>query len=166
MAELTNNMNFLQPTNFKVVIDRKQFGNLEFFAQRVSHPSVTVTSPNVAFRRISTISIPGDTISFSELSFDVIVDEDLKSYTEVYEWISSLVDTPYREDRRSRSDISPQVDITLTIQNSHNNTTKKIRYKDCVPTSLGVLTMESVLGDTPTVTFPVSFTVEYFDLVD
>jgi hypothetical protein len=166
MAELTDNLNFLQPTNFKVVIDRKQYGNLEFFAQRVSHPSVTVNSPNLPYKRISTISLPGDTVSFSELSFDVIVDEDLKSYTEVFEWITSLVDTPYSANKRLRTDLDPEVDITLTIQNSHNNTTKKIKYIDCVPTSLGVLTMESVIDDTPTVVFPVTFTVGYFDIVE
>ena len=35
MADLTENFNFLQASNFKVVIDRKKYGNLEFFAQRV-----------------------------------------------------------------------------------------------------------------------------------
>ena len=35
MADLTDNFNFLQASNFKVVIDRKKYGNLEFFAHQV-----------------------------------------------------------------------------------------------------------------------------------
>ena len=164
MSELTSNLNFLQPTNFKVVIDRKQYGNLEFFAQRVSHPSVTVNSPTVPFRRISNISLPGDTISFSELSFDVIVDEDLKSYIEVFNWLSSLVESPYDRSSTRQPEIKSEVDITLTIQNSHNNTTRRIKYIDCVPNNLGILSMESVLGDDRVVSYPVSFTIGYFEI--
>lgn len=164
MSELTENLNFLQPTNFKVVIDRKRYGNLEFFAQRVSHPSVGISSPNVPFQRISTISLPGDTLNFSELSFDVILDEDLSSYIEVFNWVSSLVEIPYEKNPLDRSEVESEVDITLTVQNSHNNTTKRIRYIDCVPTSIGILSMESVLGDDRVITFPVTFTVGYFEI--
>ena len=97
MAELTENFNFFQPTNFKIVIDRKQYGNLEFFAQRVTHPGISIPSPNVSYKRVSSISIPGDTLSFDELSFDVIVDENLESYIEVYNWVTSLTDTKFEK---------------------------------------------------------------------
>ena len=57
MADLTENFNFLQASNFKVVIDRKKYGNLEFFAQRVIHPGVTVTAPIVPYKRIQSIAV-------------------------------------------------------------------------------------------------------------
>ena len=41
MADLTENFNYLQPTSFKLVIDRKNFPNLEFFCQQVTHPGNT-----------------------------------------------------------------------------------------------------------------------------
>jgi hypothetical protein len=163
MSELTQNLNFLQPTNFKVVIDRKRYGNLEFFAQRVSHPGVTVNSPSVPYRGISNVSLPGDTIAFSELSFNVIVDEDLKSYIEVFNWLKDLVEVPYQRNMKDVGE-KQEVDITLSVQNSHNNTTKKIRYIDCIPTNLGALDMESVAGDDRVVTYPVTFTIGYFEI--
>lgn len=163
MSELTQNLNFLQPTNFKVVIDRKRYGNLEFFAQRVSHPGVTVSSPTLPYRGMASVSLPGDTFTLSDLSFNVIVDEDLKSYLEVFNWLKDLVEVPYEKSMRDFTE-KQEVDITLSIQNSHNNTTREIRYIDCIPTSLGTMDLESVIGDDQVVTFPVTFTIGYFEI--
>ena len=90
MAELTTNINFLQSTQFKVIIDRKKFGNLEFFAQAFQHPGVTVTSAPMAYKRIATVGLPGDTLTIDELGFEVIVDENMNSYIEMYNWAKEL----------------------------------------------------------------------------
>lgn len=165
MSEVTQNFNFLQPSNFKVVIDRKKFGNLEFFAQRVVHPGVTVSAPIVPYKRIQSVSIAGDTLGVDDLSFDVLTDENLSSYIEVYNLIESLVETSNRNKDRLIAADEHEMDITLSILSSHNNTIKKIRYIDCVPVNIGTLLLESVGGDTPVVTFPVTFKVSYFELV-
>ena len=49
---LTANKNYLQPTGFRVIIDRENYPNLEFFAQSVDHTDVSMTAPNVAYSRI------------------------------------------------------------------------------------------------------------------
>ena len=82
MAALTTNINFLQSTQFKVIIDRKKFGNLEFFAQAFQHPGVTVTSAPMAYKRIATVGLPGDTLTLDELGFEIIVDEN-QEYIEI-----------------------------------------------------------------------------------
>ena len=43
-------MNLLQPTGFKIVINRGRFKNLEFFAQSVNHPSVSLGVAEQSFR--------------------------------------------------------------------------------------------------------------------
>jgi len=165
MSEVTQNFNFLQPSNFKVVIDRKKFGNLEFFAQRVVHPGVTVSAPIVPYKRIQSVSIARDTLGVDDLSFDVLTDENLTSYIEVYNLLESLVQTPNKNKNKLIAADEHEMDITLSILSSHNNTIKKIRYIDCVPVNIGTLLLESVGGDTPVVTFPVTFKVSYFELV-
>ena len=37
-----SNINLLQPTSFKLIIDRKNFPNLEFFCQSVAHPAIDI----------------------------------------------------------------------------------------------------------------------------
>ena len=84
MATLTANKNYLQPSGFRVIIDRENYPNLEFFAQSVNHPDVSIAGTNLPFRRIENVNMPGDTISFSELTVSFILDEDMKAYTEKF----------------------------------------------------------------------------------
>lgn len=160
-----SNLNFLQPSNFKVVIDRKKYGNLEFFVQRVVHPGLTISNPTIPYSRIGSISVPGDTAQFEDLSMDVIMDEQMKGYTEVYDWMLRSVQTNHtaRDARKAEEPI--EVDILLAITSSNNNLIKQIRYRDCVPTSLGTMLMESVTNTTTVVTFPLTFKVGYFEVL-
>jgi len=166
MADLTQTSNFLQPTNFKVVIEHSKFGNLEFFAQRLIHPGVTVQSPDVPFRRISAIPLPGDTLNFEDLSMDVLVDENMNTYIEVFRLIESMVQTKYKSPSNfSGSGANSQtLDITLTITSSSNNVVKTIRYIDCVATSIGTILLEATSETSPVITFPVTFKIGYYEI--
>ena len=92
MVALTSNQNYLQPTGFKVVIDRENYPNLEFFAQSVNHPDVSMSQPAIPFRRIENVALPGDTISYGDLSVSFILDEDMKSYREMHSWMRRILD--------------------------------------------------------------------------
>lgn len=159
-SNLTSNINLLQPTNFKVVIDRKSYGNLEFFAQGVNHPGISIPAPAVPYKRISTIAVPGDTLNFDELSMTVLVDEEMNSYTEVFQWLQQIVQNP-----DGRTDIPNQVDITVAITTSHNNLQKAIRYIDCVPTGMSSLEMSATNTAPTVITYDLSFRVGYFEII-
>jgi len=160
-----NNINYLQPSAFKLTIDRKHYANLEFFCQTILHPSLSVNSTELPYRNISSIAFAGDKLTFTELTCIIIVDENLNSYTEMFNWMNRIVQT--NENRpTSRTETLPPTyaDITLSILSSHNNTTRKIRYIDCIPVSLGDMTLESTGGDIQYITFPVSFRFTNFEL--
>ena len=76
MANLTDNFNYLQPTSFKLVIDRKNFPNLEFFCQQVTHPGLIIPAAEVPVRRMQSIPFPGESLTINELSCDILLDED------------------------------------------------------------------------------------------
>jgi len=164
MANLTQTSNFLQPTNFKVVIDHTKFGNLEFFAQRVIHPGVSVQAPLVPYKRIASISVPGDTLAFEDLSMDVLVDEQMNTYVEVFNLISSMVQTAQQDALRKDATNDQTMDITLTITSSANNVVKQIRYIDCVATNIGTILLEATSETSPVITFPVTFKIGYYEI--
>ena len=162
-----NNINLLQPTSFKLVIDRKNFTNLEFFCQSVAHPAMDLPAADVPYSRIGNIAMAGDKLNFTELECMIIVDENMNAYTEMYNWMQRLVQTPQKSRLdRSLTDTTPPTysDMTLAILSSHNNVTRKIRYIDCVPTGLGNMMMEATTGDTTAITFPATFRFSYFEL--
>jgi hypothetical protein len=159
-----NNLNLLQPTGFKISIDRRYYTNLEYFCQSVIHPSLAMNAAEIPIRRISSLPLAGDKLTFSELTCMIIVDEELNSYTEMYNWMQRIVETNEvsPEDARRTGGVPTYADITLSILSSHNNTTRKIRYIDCMPTMLGDLSLETTTGDTGQVVFPASFRFREF----
>ena len=171
MADLTSNINYLQPTAFKLVIDRKKFGNLEYFAQTISHPSVGMNTAPLPYKRAN-IHMAADKLTFGALSANIILDENMTAYTEMYDWAKRLVEenNTTKLDARNRyvgeGDIyTTTVDITLSILSSHNNMTKRIRYVDCVLTDLGDIAFQSTTSDIQYLTFPVTFEFSYFDII-
>lgn len=166
MSDLTNNFNYLQPTSFKLVIDRKNFPNLEFFCQEVTHPGLLIPSAEVPIRRMQSIPLPGESLTINELSTQILLDENMESYTEMYNWVLRNQHTNLgTHNSMNRGDKIPTyADITLSILSSHNNTTIQVRYIDAMPTSLGDILFQSTASGTEFITFPATFRFSYFEL--
>ena len=77
MADITENFNYLQPTSFKLTIDRRNYPNLEFFCQNVTHPGMLMSSVEMPYQKVAGVPFPGDKLTFNELSCNVILDENL-----------------------------------------------------------------------------------------
>ena len=166
MAELTENFNYMQPTSFKLVIDRRNYPNLEFFCQNVTHPGMIMNPVELPVRRLAGLPFPGDTLTFNELSTNILLDENLESYSEMFDWIRRLLENNMFDRNPSGKSSQPNyADITLSILSSHNNQTKQVRYIDCVPTSLGDINFESTASGQEFITFAASFRFNYFELV-
>ena len=169
MAELTENFNYLQPTSFKLVIDRKNYPNLEFFCQNVTHPGMLINAVELGIPRLAGLPIPGESLTFNELSTNIILDENLEGYSEMYNWILRLINTNMGSGGRGGiamgTSTPTYADITLSILSSHNNVTKQVRYLDCIPTSLGDINFESTGDGNTFITFAATFRFNYFKLV-
>ncbi len=154
---LTTNKNFLQPTGFRVIIDREKYANLEFFAQSVQHPGSSVDARDIPIPKFAAIPVAGDKITYSELNINLIVDEDMSAYKEMQSWLERLIDTPDTPDLYN--------DVTVIILTSHNNTNRQIRYKNCIPVMIGSIEFTSTVGDTTFVTFDASFRFSSFEIL-
>lgn len=166
MANLTTNLNYLQPTSYKLVIDRKNFPNLEYFAQNVSHPGVTANASEIPFRSLAQTPFVGASLNYGELTANIILDENMTSYVEMHDWIRRVVDEkPRKALDRNTNNPPTYCDITLSILSSQNEELKKVRYMDCCPTTLGEISFESTASGTEFIVFPVSFRFTYFELV-
>ena len=165
MANLTTNFNYLQPTSFKITIDRQNYPNLEYFCQSFIHPGMIMNSVEVPYQRITGVPLIGDKLTFNALQANIILDEDLKAYDEMYSWMRRNLDIEHVvPTQRSKPQPPSMSDITLSILSSHNNTTKTIRYLDCIPVSLTDIQFESTAGGESFVVFGASFRFTYFEL--
>ena len=153
---LTNNKNFLQPTGFRIIIERDRYANLEFFSQSVTHPGSTVNAVEIGIPRIQGMPMAGDTINYGDLSLTLILDEDLSAYKEMQNWLEECV---YKKGETVNHD------VTVIILNSHNNSCGKIRYKNAIPTQLGSIELTSTTGDISYISFDVTFRFTEFELI-
>lgn len=166
MATLTENFNYMQPTSFKLVIDRRNYPNLEFFCQNVTHPGMIMNPVELPVRRLAGLPFPGESLTFNELSTNILLDENLESYSEMFNWMRRLLETNMFDNQAAGNTSQPNyADITLSILSSHNNQTKQVRYIDCVPTSLGDINFESTASGQEFITFAATFRFNYFELV-
>ena len=166
-SQLETNKSFLQPTGFKISINRKYFPNLEFFAQSILHPAVTATAAEIAIPRLSPgLPMPADTINYGEVSAMIILDEDLSGYTELLKWMESFLNAnmvmPVESESTGKGPTA--ADITVNILSSHNNVVKSIIYRDAIPPNLGDIQFEAASGDVNYVIYPASFRFSYFEV--
>ena len=162
-VELTSNVNYLQPTGFRISIDRTRYPNLEYFVQSVSHPSMSTNIVGIPVRRLESVPMPGDRISFGDIEFSILLDEDMTSYREMFEWMQRGVNQGQVSAELRRTAIPTHSDITLSILSSHNNSVRQITYRDCIPTSLSGINFNST-GDTSYLTFSASFSFSEFEV--
>lgn len=113
----------LSPTGFKLTINREKFANTEFFITSFGIPSISSGEVQTNFRN-SIGYMPGDVRTFDTLNLRFAIDEDMKNYTEMFNWLKSNTEKLERHD------------MILSIMSSHNNVNKQFQFKDAFPTSL------------------------------
>lgn len=134
--------NPLSQIEFKFILQRAP--NIEFFLQRCNIPQINlpdVKQPNPF------VDIPhaGDHISFGPLAIEFKVDENLKNYREIQEWLyglgfpqenqqyADLVNSGVALDKGLKSDVS------VVVNNSLKRANFEFTFKDAFPTSLSSL---------------------------
>ncbi len=158
------NSNFLAPSGFKLIIDRKNYGNLAYTVQTATHSSVSLNTVEVPYQRTN-IKEAGDTLNYGDVTFEMILEEDLTNYNEMHDWLRRIVETPSKSavDRDGEPPLA--VDISLMVLSSKNNTTNRIIYYNAFPVDLGVISFDASVDGVNYITVPVTFSYDYFDVV-
>lgn len=168
MGEQISNFNHLSPTGFKVTISREYYAHLQYFAQQVQHPSVEVSSVDLGYKGLGNVAIAGNTMMNGSVTMDIILDENMEAYKEMYDWMNRLVNEEHKlSSRRFTTDRNTPVptsycDIVVSILTSANNPNKTITYRNGVPISIGDIQFSTSTAEY--ITFPVTFRFDYFTL--
>ena len=149
------NMNYLSPVNFDFQITK--LPKVKYFCTGVTIPGVTFTEVEHNTTLSVSSYLPGDKITFDPLVVTFLVDEDMKNYMEIFNWINALgpgLDTSdfvnLVDSKKtptggfSSSDITKMYsDATIFANTSSNNSNVELSFIDCFPTSLGSIEMNS-----------------------
>ena len=84
---LPSNINPLSPNGFLFNITK--LPDVNFFSQQVNIPSVSLGAPEQGTPFLM-VPLPGEMLTFGSLELQFIVDEDMKNYTAIFNWMKGL----------------------------------------------------------------------------
>ena len=172
------NRNFLAPVGFKFNLQRSP--GVAFFCNQANIPDLNLgvaMQPNP----LRDIPTPGDKIDFGDLNLRFLVDEDLKNFMEIQNWLRGLgypeSVQEYRDldgegsTRGARKDyIQSGHDIysdgTLQILSSNYISKFNVNFKDLWPYSLTTLSFDATDTDIEYFTADVAFKYTAYELTD
>jgi hypothetical protein len=174
------NPQFLSPVGFNFQI--RKLPNVNYFAQSVNIPGVQVGNAELP-TQFKKVPIPGDEMTLGDLSVTFKVDEDMKNYIELFNWLQ-YISFPesfnqskqvYNKDgmsgltglrnvqRTGRSLGEGSIsDATITVLNSASKPNLSITLQDCFPTSLTDIVFDTRNTDIDYVEATATFRVNFF----
>lgn len=179
MATLTcpdpSNINPLSPTGFMLSIQK--LPEVSFFVQEVALPDVTLPAIDMN-TPLSRLSITGEILSYGDLTINFLIDEEMKNYTALYNWLKGLgfpkdhdqytefINTQNSESNtyNKSENLASYSDGTLSVLGSNNTPVKAFTFVDLHPTSLGSLQFIANASDVNYLIGSVTFRYTYFEL--
>ena len=156
-----NELDYLRPNAFKFQIHN--IPNVSYFCQAANIPEINLP-PAQQPTPLVDIPHPGDKLEFGVLMIRFLIQEDMKNYTELYNWLIGLgfpVDhKQYKEYGQGQEyrfpDIDPAKqqalgqfsDASLFLLDSNNNLQTQFIFRDAFPISLQGLDFEIASGQT------------------
>ena len=131
LASQPKNINPLADIQFK--FDVAALPNTSFFIQTVNLPSITLEGAPVAVPQLQNFTRHTGIITYGDLNVTFMIDEYLKNWQEVFEWMTS------KENKYTSA--------VLTVLSSSMNPTMEFHFKDIFPTSLSEVSFDSTTTD-------------------
>ena len=172
LANQISNRNYLSPVGFKFTLAKEP--KVSFFCTNAKIPEITLQT-EIEQNYLKDIDVPGDKITYGDLSLKFLVDEDMNNYMAIHTWITGLgfpnSAQDYRDLLTNQDDITQPSDPkrafsdgSLYILNSNYNTTAIVKFKDLFPVSLTSLEFDSKQTDIQYFTAEASFKYTIYDI--
>ena len=162
--------NFLSQLGFRLVALR--FPEVEYFLQRVNIPGLNLGYAQ-RFTPFAMDPRSGD-LTYNNLSLSFKIDEDLKNYLSIHQWITALGFPQnfqqYRELALRNTIFSNfeegeiTSDLRLTLLNNKHNPIYNLDFISAFPISLGDIQLSSTDSDVQYLTAETSFVYTYYTI--
>jgi hypothetical protein len=166
------NTNPLSPNGYRFSVSK--LPSLTYFSQRVNLPGIQLGEPQFA-NPFASVPIPGDHLTYDSLQVQFIVDEEMKNYLAIYNWIIALgfpqsydqyVKLLDNDQRALLNDLAKNYsDATLEILDNSNNPMHEVHFVDVFPVSLESLTFQSTEQDVNYLVGNATFRFSYYEFV-
>ena len=163
------NRNFLSGVAFKFNLTK--FPKVDFFSNSARIPEL-----NLELTRqpsyLKNIDVPGERLTYGDLTLRFLVDENMENYISVYTWLKGL---GFPESTKEFKDLTTDrdgirdpkeafCDGTLRILNSNYREVAQVKFRDLFPTSLTSLDFDATNTDIQYFTAEATFKYTIYNL--
>ena len=163
------NRNFLSGVGFK--FNLAKFPKVDFFSNSARIPELNLELTQQP-SYLKTIDVPGERLTYGDLTLRFLVDENMENYISVYTWLKGL---GFPESTKEFKDLTTDrdgirdpkeafCDGTLRILNSNYREVAQVKFKDLFPTSLTSLDFDATNTDVQYFTAEASFKYTIYNL--
>ena len=166
--QLTNK-NFLSPIGFVFLLQRAK--KTSFLCQKATIPNMSLGEVPIPTAGMVPIPIEGNMV-YGDLEVEFIVDEDLRNYMEIHNWMRAL-GTPQNYGERNAwerkyqfhsSDDPRYSDATLQVLNNNNLANFDVLFKSLFPTNLSGIPFDVTGNDNQFLTATATFKYILFEV--
>jgi hypothetical protein len=169
-------LDYASPTQFKFNI--LKLPTVEYFCTAINIPGVSLsvlqqTTP------LKDIPVPGEKLTYADLTMSFLVDENLSNYQEIHGWLTGLGfprdNIQFTNLVNAGSDRFPVgatntgstlSDATLLILTNKNNPITEVRFSDLFPVALSGLQYNQQLTDINYLTAEVTFKYKIYEFAN
>ena len=157
LTRTPENTNPLQPTKFLLTFAR--IPATQYFCQEVNIPGVTLGEVDRATPFLDMYS-PGTKLKYDPLDVTFMVDEELRSWRDMYNWFISSADPDGYEKRDHNRELQQNKhlsDATLTILSALNNPIARIQFVNVFPLTMSEIKFDTKLSAETIITCTATF---------
>lgn len=161
-AKIPDNISYLSPVGFRFSV--KKLPAVNYFCQAANIPGVSVQSLPVE-APISRLYIEGTKPEFEELTVRFVVDEYMKNWQEIYDWVIGLAPSSSTEQRVQYMNHEEKYSTgILTLLTGSMNPQMEFHFLDMFPTNLTALEFDSTATDVEYLTASATFRYQRYEI--
>jgi hypothetical protein len=166
------NRNFLSPAGFQFSLSKHP--KVDFFCTSARLPEISL---DLALQPsyLKDIDVPGEKLTYGDLTLRFLVDEDMTNYMSVHNWLTGLgfpettqdfVDLTTDDDGIKNVMSEQFSDGSLSILNSNYRINTIVKFKDLFPVSLTSLEFDTSITDIQYFTAEATFKYTVYNILD
>jgi hypothetical protein len=163
------NKNFLSPIGFKFSIQR--LPHVNYFCTSAELPDIAMGQIDTVDNTFIKLPIPGDKLQFGLLNLRFRVDEDMKNFREIYDWLIGLgFPDNFQQSAalRQGTPVNPQGDVysdgSLIITTSSFKPNIEVKFIDMYPVTLSSVAFDIEQTDVEYLMADVNFAYRKYEL--
>ena len=161
----------MSPIGFKLSLSTKE--KVDFLSNSANIPGISLGTAlqGTTFR---ILDVPGDEVLYEDFTINFLVDEDLKNYMIIHNWITGLgIPENFKQFKDLTTNVDGQkeemlqyCDGTLHILNSNYRDIAMVKFAELFPISLSSLQFNATENDVNYFTAEASFKYTIYNITD